>query len=121
MNLAKAEETVRDLFKKINAALDELRLNAEDLANAEAAYRREKAIAWAHATAELTKATAKEKEAWVDARCADLRLVRDMADHMRQVNLEAVRTYRTQISACQSLLSSNTEESKFARTGPEYS
>lgn len=119
MNTVKAEETVKELFKLLNDTLDELRENAIDLANAEHAYRKEKAIAWAEVPTALPKATVPEKTAWVDARCADLRLVRDMADNMRQVNLEAVRTYRTQISSIQSLLSANNEELKLARTGPE--
>lgn len=118
MNLAFMEQEVSRLNRQLDEQLDELRENAVDLANAENAYRKAKALAWVQIKEAMPKATVPEKQAWVDAECADLRLVRDMAENMRQVALEAVRSRRTQISACQSLLSANTEELKLARTGP---
>lgn len=109
---------VERLSTLLDEALDELRENAVDLANAEFAYRKAKAEAWARVTDEMPKGTVPLKEAWVNAQTAELRLVRDMADLMRQAALESVRSRRTQVSACQSILSAATEEMRFDRTGP---
>lgn len=118
MNLASMAQEVERLSTLLNEALDELREDAIDLANSEAAYRKDKALAWAEVKEVLPKGTVAEREAWVNAKTADLRLVRDMADLMRQAALEAVRSRRTQISSLQSLLSAHTEEAKFTRTAP---
>lgn len=118
MNLAQLEAEVDSLSADLVEGLKELRENSVDLANAEHAYRKAKSEAWVLVKDALPKATVPEKTAWVDAHCADLRLVRDMADLMRQVALEVVRSRRTQVSSKQSLLSAHTEEARFDRTAP---
>lgn len=119
MNLYEMEAEVRRLCSRLDVALAELRENATDLANSEAFYRKEKAIAWVEVKDALPKATVPEREAWVNSRTADLRLVRDMAENMRQVGLESVRSLRTQLSACQSVLAAHTAEAKLASFGPQ--
>lgn len=99
----------------LEGGLTALRHAASAYANAEAAYRREKAAAWATAPG----GTVPEREAWVNGETAASRRERDLHDTMRQVALEAVRSRRAQISALQSLLAGHRAEAEFARTGPD--
>lgn len=114
MNIDDATREAARLSHLLDAALtmlkDQIRLYAE----AERDYRKAKAAAWVN-----TEGTAKEREAVVDGQTAELRYQRDIADHMRQACLEAIRSRRAQVSALQSLLAAHREEAAFARTGPE--
>ena len=91
----------------------------KQFAEAERAYREAKDMAMVTAKVELPKATVSERNARVDAATADLRKARDIADGMRQVGIEAIRSRRQQLSAWQTLTNIYVEEAKFARTGPE--
>ena len=114
MNLPEAIDEVRRLSRQLDAGLDVLRGSAEDVAVAEAEYRKAKAVAWV----ERTDGTAAERAALVDADTADLRYTRDLAEGIRRAALESVRARAQQISMWQSLLRAHTEEASFARTGP---
>lgn len=106
-------------MRRLSMLLDEglkfLREQGREFAEAEAEYRKAKALAWLHAPT----GTVPEREAWVGGHTADDRKRRDLADVMRQAALEAVRSRRGQISALQTLLNAEQEEMKVARTGPE--
>lgn len=108
------------LSRLIGEGINEMRNQAQAYAEAEHAYRLAKSKAWMEAPRELDglKVTAGEREAWVDAKTADERKVRDIADGLRQTALEAVRSRRTQLSALQSYLAAERAEAEFARTGP---
>lgn len=88
---------------------------ATEYAEAEAAYRRAKSIAWVDAPADML---AKEREAWVDAKTAEERQRRDIAEAMKQGGLEALRSRRGQLSAIQTFANAHREEAAFVRTGP---
>lgn len=90
-----------------------MRTLAQELAEAENAYRKARAVAWMH-----TSGTAKEREDSVNAATADERQKRDFAEYMRVAAIESVRSRRTQISALQTLLNAHQAEAQFARTGP---
>lgn len=64
-------------------------------------------------------ATAKAKEAWVDAESADLRLTRDLAEAEKLAALEALRSRRQQLSSIQTIVNAERVEAEFARVGPE--
>lgn len=120
-----AEEMAR-LSRLIDAGLQAMRDQAQELADAEDAYRKAKSDAWMVCPNDEpgTKPADKDwiaakREAWVNAQTADLRRRRDLAEGLRQAALEAVRSRRTQVSALQTLLNAEQEEAKFARTGPE--
>jgi hypothetical protein len=115
MILAEAVDEVRRLSRQLDAGLDVLRSSAEDVASAEAEYRKAKALAWVN----RTDGTAAERAALVDADTADLRYKRDLAEGIRRAALESVRARGQQISMYQSLLSAHREEASFARTGPQ--
>lgn len=106
------------LSELLDNGLAEMRRQGDAYAKAENAYRKGKRSAWRHVPPELT--LAKEREAWVDAESADDRMARDNADMDRQDALESVRSRRAQLSALQTVTNADTEEAKFARTGPEW-
>lgn len=113
--------TVRDMGEKgnvlsalLDAALDELRTQAQKQAEAERDYRKARAKAWL----EAPKGLAKYREAWVDSVTADHRFERDLAEGLRLSALELVRSRRAQISMLQSLLNAHRAEAEFVRTGP---
>lgn len=114
MNLPDAEAEMHRLSGLLDAGLKALREQATSFAEAEAAYRKAKATAWLSAP----PGTVPEREAHVNANCADLRKDRDLADGMRQAALESVRSRRAQISALQSLLAAERSEMEMAGKGP---
>ena len=114
MDLAEMTAEVRRLSRQLDNGLDVLRETAESLAQAEAAYRKAKALAWV----KFTEGTAGYREAQVDADTAELRYKRDVADGVRKAAIESVRSRRTQISALQSLLAAHKAEAEFSRTAP---
>lgn len=101
----------------LDDALSYMRRQTVELANAEEAYRQEKAAAWLRVEREST--TAAEREALVNGTTAGARKARDLAEGMRQAALEAVRSRRTQISAMQSLLNADRAEAEIANYGPD--
>lgn len=109
---------MRRLSDLLDAGLKAVRDQTHAYATAEKNYRQTRAAAWVEVKT-LTM-LAKEKEDEVDARSADARYARDLADGMRQAALEAVRSRRAQLSALQSLLGAHRAEAEFARTGPRY-
>lgn len=86
-----------------------------DLADAEHAYRIQKAAAWSQAP----DGTVPEREAWVNQRTADERRTRDKAEATRVAALEALRSRRTQLSALQTVANAYREDAAFSRTGPQ--
>lgn len=104
----------------IDAGIASLRDFAQRYADAEAAYRKAKAEAWARCPRDEAGErdwTAARRESWVDAQTADLRRERDLAEAMKQAALEAVRSRRGQLSAVQTFANAEREEAAFARTG----
>lgn len=112
----------RRLSDLLDKALEFAKLKVYEAAEAERAYRAGQAKAWLEAPRfhEDVKTTAGEREAWVNGETADLRQKRDLADGLRQMGLEAIRSRRTQISMLQTALNAHKEETAFGRTGPEY-
>ena len=104
-------------FARLSGLLTEglaaMRHLAEELADAENEYRKQRSLAWPQ-----TSGTAKEREDAVNAMSADARKRRDLAEYMRVAAIESVRSRRTQISALQTLLNAHQAEAQFARTGP---
>lgn len=102
---------LRKLLDDANAAV---RDRGRKLAECERDYRLARAKAW-----HSTEGTAREREDEVNALTADERYARDLADSDRQAALEAVRNYRTQISALQTISGLEREMAAFDRTGVE--
>lgn len=109
--LADLAAEARRLSALIDKGVDALREASEQLARAENAYRHAKAKAWLTADGEL----AKEREAYVDAMTADLRMARDLQEGMRQASIEALRSRRAQLSATQSVLTATRSEMEMGR------
>lgn len=111
---------MRRLSDLLDKGLEALRSYAREYAAAEAAYRKSKAEHWITTPRirDGEKITVFDRQAQVDAATADLRMVRDLAQDMRQAALEAVRSRRAQLSALQSLLAAERAEAEFARTAP---
>lgn len=111
-------------FDRLSKLLDETlsfaKAKVYEAAEAERAYRKAKATAWLEAPrfAEDVKLTAGEREAVVNGATADERHARDLADGLRQMSLEAIRSRRAQISMLQTALNAHQEDQKFARMGP---
>lgn len=116
MNLSDTAEEMRRLSLLLDQGLTFLREQGREFAEAEAEYRKAKALAWLHAPA----GTVPEREAFVNGATANDRKRRDLADVMRQAALESVRSRRGQISALQSLLAADRAEAEFAKTAPEW-
>lgn len=108
-----AAAEMRRLSQLLDDALGYLARQVDEYAEAESAYRKQRSLAWAQTTG-----TAKEREDAVNAMTAEFRKRRDLADGMRQVGLESIRSRRVQISAWQSLLARDRAEAEFSRTGP---
>ena len=113
--LSEAVSEVRRLSKLLDAGLDVLRDSSEKVAEAERDYRKARGEAWVF----QSQGTAAYREAQVDAKTADLRYARDLAEGVRRSALESVRSRGTQISMMQSLLSAHRAEASFVRTGPD--
>jgi hypothetical protein len=114
-----------DEFLRLSQLLEEahrqLSLQVALYAETEATYRRAKAEAWVLCPFDDRKEwTAARREAWVNAETSVERRNRDLAEGLRRASLEAIRSYRGQISALQTLVNSQIEEAKFAQTRPDY-
>lgn len=104
---------LRGLLDQANAAV---RDRGRNLAVKEKDYREARARAWLHTS---PGATAEQRKDEVNAATADERYIRDLADSDRQAALEAVRNYRTQISALQTVSGVEREMAAFDRTSPD--
>lgn len=102
---------LRGLLDQANTAV---RDRGRKTAEAERDYREARAQAWLSA-----EGTAREREDVVNALTADSRYARDLADADRQAALEAVRNYRSQLSALQTISGLERELAAFDRTGPQ--
>lgn len=119
-----AEEFER-LGRLLDGALALVKDQVHALAHAEESYRKRKSDAWVECPTDdpgvksgEREWTAARREAWVNAKTAELRRDRDIADGMVRAGLEAVKSRRTQISALQSLLGAHREELQYERTVP---
>jgi hypothetical protein len=107
--------------KALDERLDYVREKVHEFAEAEAEYRKAKAVAWLEAPRrheDGEKVTANEREAMVNAATADERQRRDIAEGLKQAGYEAVRSARQQLSAWQSRVAADRAEAEFVRTGP---
>lgn len=103
----------RRLSSLIDAGVKALRQSALALADAEHAYRKRKAVAWAEVA--FGDGLAGAKQAEVDSLSADARRDRDVAEATRQAALEALRSRRSQLDALRSILSVSKSEMELAR------
>jgi len=113
MTPLEAADEMRELSGLLNAALEYLKAQTREYAEAEDGYR------WAKANAYLAAdGPVEERKMIADAKTSKERSRALLADGMRQAALEAVRSRRGQISALQSLLNAYRAEAEFARTTP---
>jgi hypothetical protein len=112
-----ARESAR-LSGLIDNGVQALTKAARDAAEAERDYRKAKALAWTQVKAEGER-TAEHMKAEAEARSADLRFVRDLAEANRQAALEALRSRRQQLSASQSVSAAFRAEAEHSRYGSE--
>ena len=106
-------ELVR-LSRLLDDSLRAMRDRGRLLAELERDYRHARALAWIE-----TDGTAKQREDDVNSMTADQRYARDIANHDRQAAQEAVRNYRAQLSALQTIANVERAEMELTRTGPE--
>lgn len=97
----------------LEAALEELRKSAVKSAETDGAYR--KAFAEAYLRCE---GTVRERESRAELKTNDLRVKAAVASGLERAFLEAVRNYRQQMSAVQTVANAIRAEAEFARTGP---
>lgn len=102
------------LSAQLDSALTHLKQRGEALAGKERDYRKARAVAWLE-----TEGTAKQREDSVNAKTADERFERDLAQHAREAAQEAVRSYRTQLSVLQTIANAEREDRALSRTGPD--
>jgi hypothetical protein len=112
-----ARESAR-LSQLIDNGVQALTKAARDAAEAERDYRKGKALAWTQVKAEGER-TAEHAKAEAEARSADLRFVRDLAEANRQAALEALRSRRQQASMIQSVMAATRAEAEMSRYGVE--
>ena len=103
------------LSNKIDEGVRHLSRAAGSAADAERAYRLEKAKAWLT----IPSGTVPERQAQVDAAVADERHARDIAEGERLAALEALRSRRAQLSALQSIAAAYRAEAEHSRYGVE--
>ena len=108
---------VKRLSDLIDAGVKAVTTEARKAAHAEHDYRKGKGEQWTRVKAEGER-TAAHMAAEVDARTADLRLHRDLAEGERASALEALRSRRTQLSAVQTLANVDRAEAEIAGKGP---
>ena len=114
MNTAELVAELTRISGLLDESLRALRDRGRLLAERDRDYRHERAKAWLS-----TEGTAKQREDQVNAVTADRRYARDVADHDRQAAHEAVRNYRAQLSALQTIANAERAEAELARTGPQ--
>ncbi len=103
------------LSAKLDDALGFVHRQAAEWADSENDYR----LARAKLVLEAPESTVDVRAAWVDFRTGPQRRRAHLADAMRQAGLEAVRSRRAQLSACQSVANAVRAEIDLGRTGPE--
>lgn len=108
------EAEVERLSHLLDRGLEALRTAAREWADAELSYRKLKAEVWLR----VTEGTVPQREAVVNAECAEARHLRDLADGLKQSALEAVRSRRAQLSAVQTMIGAHKAEAELARTTP---
>jgi hypothetical protein len=104
----------RRLSERIDEGVKALARAGREAAEAERTYRLQKAKAWL----QHTDGTVPERQAAVDARVADERYARDLAEAGRLSALEALRSRRQQMSALQSIAAAFRAEAEHSRYGP---
>ena len=115
MTPADMQKEMLRLCRLIDAGIDSMREGAERAATAEMEYRKAVAVAWFSTSTDML---AGQRQAEVNARTADLRRDRDIAEDMRVTAREAVRARQAQLSALQSLMNAHRAEAEFVRTAP---
>lgn len=115
MNLADYVAEGQRLSKLLDDALAFGKRQVREFADHEQAYRKVKAQAWLTAP----EGPAPAKAAWVDGQTAEQRHARDIAEGMKQMSMEAIRSRRAQLSALQTYMNAEREEAKHERFGPE--
>ena len=105
----------RELSDRIDEGVKHLSRSAGNAADAERAYRLRKAQAWLT----VREGTVPERQAQVDAVCADERHARDIAEGERLAALEALRSRRQQASLLQSISAAYRAEAEHSRYGME--
>ena len=115
MTLAELIAEATRLSNKIDEGVRHLSRAAGNAADAERAYRLQKAKAWLTVEA----GTVPERQAQVDAAVADERHARDIAEGNRLAALEALRSRRQQASLLQSISAAYRAEAEHSRYGPQ--
>lgn len=113
-NLSDLVERMVTLSQVLDQDLDELRTASLAFAKADNDYRRAKAEAYLQADGK----TIPEREAQRDITTTEARIAQRIADANRNTAQEAVRSRRSQLSACQSVANAVKAEIDMARTGP---
>ncbi len=113
MNAADLNVQLLEAADRLRASLADLEQRSKDYAQAERAYRMQKATAYL-----ATTGTVGEREAYIEKAINDWRYERDLADGLKLSALEAVRGNRGVLSAVQTLANLYREEASFDRTGP---
>lgn len=115
MTLTELITEANRLSGKIDEGVRHLSRAAGNAADAERTYRLRKAQAWLTVQA----GTVPERQAQVDAVCADERHARDIAEGERLAALEALRSRRGQLSALQSIAAAFRAEAEHSKFGPD--
>lgn len=101
------------LHTLLDEALVEVRKRAVEAAQLESEAKKQQAIAYLKA-----EGTVKERESVATRDTADLAERARIAAALEKAATEALRNYRQQLSALQTLAGAQREEAAFARTGP---
>lgn len=109
----KVWERMERLDVLLNQALKEVRERSVEAAKLDSEYRRQ----WAEKYL-CAEGTVKEREIEADRATAGLRERAKVAAALEKSATEALRTFRQQLSAMQTLAGAHREEAAFARTGP---
>lgn len=117
-----------DAVHALREAQDDLAQRVRDHANAQRRYKHDKAtcllraegrsVADREAAAETMRLGA-DPETGEVITLSDVRYLRDLAEGLRVSALEAVRSYRTIVSALQSLAALERSEAELAKYGPQ--
>lgn len=116
MDASSAETERKEIVARLRSAQQGYKARCIEYAEAERAYRKGKAVAYAT----RPDGTADERKTWVEAETADLRYVRDLAEGLRQGAIEAIRSARGELSAWQTATGAAKEASALERTAGHY-
>lgn len=89
------------LGKDLNIAYVDLVKQVTAAATAERDYRKEKALKYVQARSMEELKLAAERQAWVDAETADLRMTRDIAEGVQDATKQLIQNLRQQLSHVQ--------------------